>query len=181
MDELGFKHQLAKWLIRERVTIIPTSNEVRLYGQQHKTRIISKEHEHLIYASIKDLEINEDLYKQLSEQQHLTDHQCLVFVQKTYEEYLKGIRTSIRQLQSSWSRNFCQFRATQVITHLEYSDIYEICDLVDQRIVPIELVLKVIFDVNTKYGEHRRIKQHDEVHVDERVLRRFNDLKSQNY
>jgi len=177
MNEFEFKKQLFDWRISEKATIIPTTAEILLYGQHNKTRIISKEHQHLIYECIKPLEIPDDLYKRLSEEMKLTDPQILKFVQKTYEQKLRDIRKSILKIQRDWSKNWCQYRAKKVIKILEYDDVYAICDLANHRIVPIELILKMVFNVLSKYGQHRRIKSKEEVYMDPRVLKTWNEMK----
>jgi len=149
-----------------------------LYGQKSKTRIVKKEHEYLIYMNIKLMEISDGLYKQLTTgDTKLTDPQVLKFVQKNYIVYLRSTRREILLLQREWSRNFAHFRAKMIIKHLEYKDIYPICDLVNERIVPIELILKSVFSVSSKYGDHRRIKKHEEIFVDPRVLQLYEHRK----
>lgn len=177
MNELEFRQQLFGWNIRERTAIIPTSPEILLYGQTSKTKVISKEHQHLIYACVKPLEISDELYKNLSEQMKLSDIEVLKFVQKTYEQYLKDIRVEILSFQRLWSRNFVHYRATKVIKVLQYNDIYAICDLANQRILPIELILKTVFDVSSNYGDHRRKKSKEEIRIDPWVLQTWTDMK----
>ncbi len=177
MNEIEFKQQLFKWQIREKAFIIPTSAEILLYGHHDKTKIISKEHQYLIYECIKPLEIPDDLYKRLAEEMKLTDPQILKFVQKTYEQKLKDIRKSILKIQRDWSRNFLHYRARKIIKHLEYDDIYALCDLANYRIVPIELILKMVFNVKSNYGDYRRKKDKEEVHVDPRTLKIWLDRK----
>jgi len=177
MNEIEFRKQLFDWKITERTTIIPTTAEIRLYGQKLKTKIILKEHQYLIYKCIEPLEIPDDLYKRLSEEMKLTDFQILKFVQKTYQQKLMDIRKSILKIQRDWSRNWCRYRAKRIINDLKYDDIYAICDLANHRIVPIELILKIVFDVSSKYGEYRRIKDKEEVYMDSRVLATWNEMK----
>ncbi len=178
MNENDFRNQLWSWNIAVKSSMVPTALEFLLYGQQLKSRIIKKDHEHLIYRNIKALEISDELYKKLSQgEMKLTDPQVLRFVQKTYIEYLKGTRREILQLQREWSRNFAHFRAKMIIKHLAYKDIYPLCDLVNERIVPIELILKAVFQVSSKYGDHRRIKKHEEIFIDQRVLQLYEHRK----
>ncbi len=178
MDEIEFRNKMYSWNIAVKSTMVPTALEFLLYGQTSKTLIIKREHEHLIYQNIKPLEISDQLYKKLSQgEMKLTDPQVLKFVQKTYIEYLKGTRREILQLQREWSRNFAHFRAKMIMKHLEYKDIYPLCDLVNERIVPIELILKSVFSVSSNYGDHRRIKKHEEIFVDPRVLQLYEHRK----
>lgn len=177
MDEFEFRKQLFDWNIVEKSTIIPTSAEILLFGQHIKKRVIPEKHQHLIYAHIKPLEISDELYKDLSEKMKLTDDKILIMVQKTYLQYLKNTRKRILSLQREWNRNYAQFRATKAIKILKYNDIYAICDLSNERIVPIELILKIVFNVSSNYGDHRRIKEKEEVFMDPRVLATWNYLK----
>jgi len=177
MNEFEFRQKLHEWQIDVKGAMLPTSAEVLLYGQRHKTRIISEIHEHAIYGNIKPLEITDELYHRLQDTMKLDDRQILKFIHKGYIQYLRDIRKKIVELQKSWSRNYCQFRAKQVIAALRYDDIYHICDLADQRIVPIELVLKLVFNVNSFYGEFRRVKDKSEIFVDPRVLQTFKYIK----
>lgn len=177
MNEFDFRQRLYGWSIDVTSALVPTSAEIRLYGQESKTKIIPEEHEHLIYDCIKPLEISDELYKKLSENMKMTDPQILRFVHKTYCQNLKDIRKSILKLQKEWSRNYAHFRAKQLMKNLEYEDVYHICDLDNQRIVPIELILKIIFDISSKYGDHRRIKNKSEIYVDPRVMQAYEDIK----
>lgn len=180
MNELEFIQQLHTWKIDVKSTMVPTTAEHKLYGHLDKTRIIAAENDYLIYSYVKPLEVTESMYKRLSEEAKLNDLQILKTVQDTYIAYLKDIRKKIISLQREWSKNYCQFRATQVINELDYEDIYHICDLAHERIIPIEVILKVLFNVETKYGQYRRIKRHDEIQMDSRVLKTFNDIKEHN-
>ena len=181
MNENDFRTQMWKWNIAVKSSMVPTALEFLLYGQTSKSRIIKTEHEPLVYQHIKLLEISDELYKKLTTgEMKLTDPQVLKFVQKTYIEYLKGTRREILQLQREWSRNFAHFRAKIVIKHLDYENIYEICDLVNERIVPIELILKSVFQVSSRYGDHRRIKKHEEIFVDPRVIQLYEHRKDVN-
>ena len=177
MNEFEFRKQLFNWKIVEKNSMIPTSAEILLYGQHIKKKVISEKHQHLVYAHIKPLEISDELYKHLSETVKLTDDKILIMVQKTYLQYLKNTRKQILSLQREWNRNYAQFRANKVIRNLEYKDIYAICDLVHERIVPIELILKIVFDISSKYGDHRRIKEKEEIFMDPRVLETWNYIK----
>ena len=179
MDETMFRQKLIDWGISPKDTILPTTAEYKLYGEERKRKIIPKEHESLIYTNIKDLEISDELYEKLSKGMGMTDPQVLGFIHKTYIMHLKELRKRVINLQKDWSRNFAHFRAHQVISNLNYDNIYHICDLVNQRLVPIELVLKIIFNIDSKYGDHRRIKDKTEIFVDARVLRIYNDKKSE--
>lgn len=179
MDEINFRQKLVDWRMTVRTAIVPTTACVRLYGQTDKTSIIPSKHEHLIYTCLKTLEISDELYKKLSNEMKLSDDKVLKFVHKTYEQYLKDIRRNIIKLQKQWSKNYAHFRAKQVITKLKYENIYHICDLSNERIVPIELILKVLFDITSTYGEHRRIKDKEEIYMDPRVLQLYNNRKDE--
>jgi len=180
MDEILFLKQMREWNMKPRDATVPTSAAIILYGQLEKTKVIRKEHEHLIYACVKDLEVSDTLYKKLTQEMKYDDVQVLKFVQDTYEQYLKDIRKRILSLQKLWSKNWCQFRATQVIHILKYEDLLPICDLAHDRLVPIELVLKVVFDIKSEYGDHRRKKSKAEVTIDPRVLKVYNEQKEFN-
>lgn len=180
MNELNFRQQLYDWKVIVRNAIIPTTVDIKLYGHVNKTRIIKPDHEHLIYSGIKPLEISDKLYQQLTTgESKLTDTEILKFIHKTYIEYLVDIRKRILKLQKDWSKNYAHFRAKKVITLLKYENIYHICDLVNNRIVPIELILKTIFNIDSKYGDHRRVKEKSEVFIDPRVLQMYNDRKDE--
>ncbi len=177
MDQFDFRQKLLSWGMNARNPIIPTIGEIKLYGHHRKTKIISPDQEHLIYACIKPFEISQELFDSLHTKLKMTDVDILHYCQKIYEHYLKATRRQILSLQKDWSRNFAQFRAKQIIRNLAYDDIYNICDLANDRIVPIELILKKVFEVTTKYGDHRRMKSKDEVYVDPRVMEVYKDLK----
>ncbi len=177
MNERDFMQKLVEWNIGVKAQWVPTTAEITLYGQTGKTRIIPGIHEHLIYECIKELEISDELYNSLSEKMKLSDPQILNQVSKTYCQYLKDIRRQLVMLQKMWSRNFAHYRANQLITHLKYDDIWYICDLNNQRIVPIELVLQMIFKKSSSYGDHRRKKQHSEIEIDPRVMHTYNIRK----
>ena len=177
MDEISFKSQLFKWRMNVRDAIIPTSGKIKLYGEGTKTKIISKDHEYLIYACVKPLKIEDELYNKLSEQMKMNDTQILEFVHAEHDQYLKDIRKQIITIQRAWSRGFSQYRARQVIQILGYENIYHICDLAIQRIVPIEILLHQVFNISSTYGDHRRIKDKVEVYMDPRVLKTYTELK----
>ena len=178
MNEIDFKAQLAKWQIRVRDAIVPTTTSIVLFGHKAKTKIITKEHEHLVYSCLRPLESpTDEVYKDLTERLKYNDAEVLKFIQEPYEQYLKSVKRQITVLQKEWSRNYCQFRAMQVMNVLEYDNIIAICDMSDNRLVPIELVLKTVFGISSEYGEHRRVKDKTEVYIDPRVLARYNAIK----
>ncbi len=181
MDEISFKTLLSEWRMKSRDVIIPTSGLVLLYGQKHKVKIIPTRHEDLIYTCVKRLEDpSDELYNKLTQKLGYDNLQVLKYIQDIYESYLIDIRKSIRKLQSEWSRSFCQGRANKIIGILGYDNILPICDLVNDRLVPIELVLKVTFNIDSKYGDHRRKKDKSEVYIDPRVQKFINDRKEFN-
>ncbi len=175
MDELSFRKQLFDWNMNVRDTIIPTSGGFVLYGNVIKTKIVSKDQEYLIYACIKHLKISDDLYNKLSNQMKMDDIAILKFVQDEYDQYLKDIRRQIIMCQRRWSRSFAQARAYKIMEILDYENIYHICDLVYNRIIPIELILKSVFNVSSNYGDHRRTKEKSEIQIDSRVLKAYNE------
>lgn len=175
MDENDFRQKLIDWGISVKSSFVPTTASIRLYGHTEKTFIVSKDNQHLIYDNIKPMELSDELYKKLSENMKMNDIQILKFVQKSYVQYLKDTRKQIVMIQKDWSRNFAHYRARVVIEKLGYDNIYHICDLTNSRVVPIEILLKIMFDVYSKYGEHRRIKDKSEVYIDPRVLRAYNN------
>jgi len=179
MNEESFKQQLISCHMKVRDAIVPTSAQILLYGHTEKIRIVHPTHEELIYACIKSLEDpSDELYQKLTQTLGYTDLQVLEYLQNIYEAYLKDIRKAIIGVQKDWSKNFCQYRANQVIEKLRYTDIVPICDLVNERLVPIELILKVVFDIDSQYGDHRRKKDKTEVYIDPRVLKYITDKKT---
>ena len=177
MDENLFKQQLINWRMNVRDAIVPTSGRIKLYGQEQKTKIIQSKHEHLVYACIKHFECSDELYKKLTDTMHLNDNEVLAFLHKEYNQYLKDIRKRIIKLQRQWSKSFAQKRAKLVIQTLEYENVFHICDLTIERIVPIELILNLVFSTTSNYGDHRRIKEKNEIYMDPRVLHAYNELK----
>ncbi len=177
MDQITFKQKLYDWQMNVRDTIIPTSATIKLYGQNHKTRVIPVKQEHLIYDNIRKLgQIEDSLYNRLSVEMKMSDAQILKFVQDDYDKYLKGIRKQIIMLQRNWNKFFAQKRAKQIMSVLKYENIYHVCDLSNERLIPIEIILKIVFSIESKYGDHRRIKEKSEVYMDTRVLHAYNEI-----
>lgn len=178
MNEKSFKTQLTEWRMKSRDAIVPSSALVLLYGQKEKTKIIQVQHEEALYSCVKGLEDpSDDLYNKLTQELKYTDLQVLEYIQEVYEDYLKDIRKSIKKLQSTWSKSYSQDRANLIINILGYDSIVAICDLVNDRLVPIELILQSVFQVHSEYGDHRRKKDKSEVYIDPRVLKAYNDHK----
>lgn len=179
MNEKSFRQQLNSYRMKVRDVIVPTSAEILLYGHKEKVKIIHEDHEELIYACVKKLENpSDELYEKLTQTLGYSDLQVLEYLQNIYEGYLKDIRKAIINIQKDWSKNFCQYRATKIIEELKYNDIVPICDLVNDRLVPIELILKNVFNVDSNYGDHRRKKDKSEVYIDPRVLKYVKDKKA---
>ena len=176
MDEKTFKQQLIDWRLNVRDAIIPTSGGIRLYSQSKKTKIIPGKHEYLIYACVKPFQCSDELYIKLKDTMHLNDDEVLAFLHAEYDQHLKDIRKQIIKLQRTWSKSFAQTRAKLVIQILEYDNVYHICDLAIERIVPIELILKSVFQVTSKYGDHRRVKEKNEIYMDPRVIKAYHEL-----
>lgn len=177
MDENDFKTRLIEWLINPKDSFIPTTPVIKLYGEPGKIKIIKHEHEHLIYENIKPMEMSDELYTKLKERMGMNDSDVLKFIQGTYKQYLKGIRKQISDMQKGWSKIWAHQRANIVMNKLNYTDVYQICDLCNDRRIPIEIILKVVFNKNSKYGDYRRIKQKSEIYVDPRILKAIADKK----
>lgn len=172
--------QLLSWQMNLRDAIVPTSQTTKLYGQTTRIKIVTPEHEHVIYDNLDKMTISDSLYKELKEAQKMTPNQILSYIQNIYEGYLKGVKKQLRKLQGEWSRSFAQRRASIIIRELGFEDIYQVCDLVNERRVPIELILKRLFNKKCNYGDHRKLKDKSEITVDFRVLQVVKDLKHKN-
>lgn len=180
MDENEFIEKLSYWQIKERPAIIPTSGKVLLYGDHQTNKIVLPQHEYLIYACVDSMKMSDELFKELTEKKKFTELQCLQYVQENYMLYLKSIKKKIVKIQKAWSKNFCHNRAKMIFNHLDYKDVYFVCDLVNDRLVPIELILRIVFDKSSKYGDHREFKKREDVYVDPRVLKVYKELQEYN-
>ena len=170
MNEVDFIEEMTHYGLKIRDVIIPTSASILLYGDKEKTRIIdTKQHEHF-YSLIKTIQdsLPDERLAQL-QKIGKSDMQIIVIIQSEYDSYLKDTRRKIMSLQKSWSDSFAQQRARYIIDYLKYRNIFHICDLVNQRSVPYELILDLIFEIKSKYGEFRTETPRDEIYVDPRI------------
>ena len=168
MKESDFIEQITHYQLKVRDVIIPTTSSILLYGHQEKTKIIIPAHHEHFYSLIKKMELTDERQEELKNLGQ-SDSQILSTVQVEYDSYLKEIRKQIIALQKSWSNSWTQQRAGFLIDYLKYRNIFHICDLVIQRNVPYELILELIFDVQSTYGQYRTQTPKADIYVDPRV------------
>ena len=168
MNETDFVAKITHYGLKVRDVIIPTSASILLYGNKEKTKIIVPEHHEHFYGLIKPMELSDERQADL-EKLGKSDLQILKIVQDEYDTYIKSIRKKVMSLQKSWSDSFAQQRASYLIDYLHYDNIYHVCDLVVQRNVPYELILELVFDVKSIYGEFRSETPHKDIYVDPRI------------
>jgi len=169
MDENEFMKLLTSYSMRIRDTIVPTRSFVTLYGESEMQPIIQGTNEEIFYSYVKPMTISDEEYNQLI-QTGKNDADIIFKLQSEYEDYLKVLRRKILQFQSMWSKNFANGRARIIMHTLEWYNIYHICDLVNSRLVPIELILKECFGIQSYYGQFRTKKAKNEIYVDPRLL-----------
>lgn len=168
MIETDFVEQITHYGLKVRETIIPTSASILLYGNKEKTKIIFPEHHEHFYSLIKSMELTDERQRNL-ESLGKSEMQILKIVQDEYDQYIKDIKKQIITLQKSWSNSRAHERAGYLIDYLKYRSIYHICDLVIQRNVPYELILELIFEIKSIYGQFRSETSHDKIYVDPRI------------
>jgi len=168
MNEIDFIEQITHYGLKVRDVIIPTSAVILLYGDKQKTKIIKTEHHEHFYSLVKKLEISDSRMTHLRNN-GMTDIEILNTVRSEYDAYLKELRRQIISLQKSWSDSYAQQRAKYIIDYLGYRNIYWICELVVQRNVPYELVLELIFETKSIYGQFRTPKPKKDIYVDPRI------------
>ncbi len=168
MNESDFIIQITHYQLKVRDVIIPTTAKILLYGNREKTRIIIPEHHEHFYSLIKKMELTDERQEDLHNLGQ-SDTQILITIQDEYDSYIKEIRKQIIALQKSWSNGWTQQRAGFLIDYLNYRNIFHICDLVIQRNVPYELILELVFNIKSTYGQFRTETPKKDIYVDPRV------------
>lgn len=170
MNENDFREHVTHYRLKDRDTIIPTTASILLLGHQRKTRIIEEQHHEHFYSLVKDIKsfLPDERLAELRKQK-LDDDEILDLVTEEYDAYLKDLRKQIIALQKSWSKSYAHERAGYLIDYLGYTNIYHICDLVVQRNVPYELILELIFNVKSTYGEFRTPTPKEDIYIDPRI------------
>lgn len=152
-----FQNLLLRWHIQPTKTLVPTESRVRNFKTNKKIKIIADEHEATFYKYLDELHITDTRYKALLDK-GLTPKDILIELHGEYKEYLRNITKQLKALQRLWTNFYPHERSRYVIKHLEddgYAKFNSLCDLVHSKRVPFELVLKLMFQVSSMYGDYR--------------------------
>lgn len=147
---------LAKYLqeldIKIRPAVIPTLLQTTIYkdGIGHEEYIVQEEHQKLFYQLLGEY-IKEQIIEQITNN---NDQDIPMLV----EDIVKTMRVTIRQQQRIWSGIFGDKRSKWINTCLDYVNIVHRRHLTHEQRLPIEMIVRFLFNVKPYYGQLRERK-----------------------
>ena len=128
-----------------RSAVIPTSQTVVFYkeGLKHKEKVIDEKYHEIFYSYLMPM----------LQARYDKDHD-----KEDIEQLLNELKTKIRRSQKFWSKSYAKERASRVIRSLHVYNAIHIVDLTNNSKVPIELLIKDLFDKTVYYGTVRPVK-----------------------
>lgn len=170
MNEQDFKEHILHYGLKLRDVIVPTTASYLKYGDTEKTKIIDPTHHEHFYSLLKKIDtgLSDDRLNYLRAANY-SDNDIINIIVSEYDTYLKTLRKQIITLQKTWSSNWANERALMLVNKLDYKNIYHICDLTIERNVPYELILKLVFNIDSTYGQFRTPTPKEKIYIDPRI------------